>query len=254
MNISPAPVAQQKEFGGITQEQIAQTFQGYDSCFVMLDTKNGQAMRFNDKGCSEQMSPCSTFKIFSSLVGLESGVLHNENHGMQWDGTEFSIKSWNRDHTLQSAMTNSVVWYFRRLASSVGEPRMKTYIHKVRYGNEDISGGITQFWLKSSLKISPDEQVQFLKKLINDELSFSKRSMAIVRGLIRLDQTPKGTLYGKTGSWLEDGREVFGWFVGYVVQPDNTYIFATNIKAADGAWGKKARELTEKLFTKAGLL
>ena len=124
-------------------------------------------------------------KIFNALVGLETGVVQNENSSMKWDGTKYAVIDWNRDQTLQSAMTNSVVWYFQRLASAVGEKRMKGFIQKVRYGNEDISGGINKFWLESTLKISADEQVEFLKRLIDDDLPFSKRSMAIVRGLIR---------------------------------------------------------------------
>ena len=78
--------------------------------------------------------------------------------------------------------------------------------------------------------------------------------MAIVRGLMRLDQTQKGTLYGKTGSDYIDGKSVLGWFVGYLVQPEHTYVFATNIQAADGASGKQARQLTLDILTKAGLL
>jgi len=131
---------------------------------------------------------------------------------------------------------------------------MKQYINKVHYGNEDISGGITQFWLGSTLKISADEQVAFLKGLVRDELPFSKRSMAIARGLLRLVQTEKGTLYGKTGSSGDNGKYTLGWFVGYVVQPGRIDIFATNIRGRDDASGIKARELTEKILKEAGLI
>jgi beta-lactamase class D len=36
---------------------------------------------------------------------------------------------------------------------------------KISYGNQDISGGIDQFWLSSSLKISPKEQADFMEAL-----------------------------------------------------------------------------------------
>ncbi|MFP9052255.1 penicillin-binding transpeptidase domain-containing protein, partial [Enterococcus faecalis] len=48
------------------------------------------------------------------------------------------------------------------LARDIGEERMKTWLHTLSYGNEDISGGIDQFWLQSSLTISPLEQETFL--------------------------------------------------------------------------------------------
>jgi bla regulator protein BlaR1 len=244
----------QSEFGSLTQQQLADELKAFDASFVIFDSKTQQYFRFNPQQCGVRLSPCSTFKIFNSLAGLESGVLQSENQAFSWDGTRYDITAWNRDQTLQSAVTNSVVWYFQRVASGIGEDRMREFIQKVHYGNEDISGGITKFWLGNSLKISADEQVDFLKRLVNDELPFSKRSMAIVRGLIRLDQTDTGTLYGKTGSDMQSGKKILGWFVGYVVQPGRTYIFATNIKAPDGAWGPKARELTKHILTSAGLL
>ncbi|PWU03766.1 MAG: class D beta-lactamase [Candidatus Melainabacteria bacterium] len=244
----------EQEFAQLSEKHMKRIFGAYQACFLLLDTTREQYFRYNPEFCGKRMSPCSTFKIFNSLVGLETGVIENENSSMKWDGTEHSIGPWNRDHTLQSAITNSVVWYFQRLASTVGEKRMKEYISKAHFGNEDISGGITQFWLGSTLKISADEQVTFLKALVGDKLPFSKRSMAIVRGLLRLDQTQKGTLYGKTGSDGDNGKFTLGWFVGYVVQPERIYVFATNIQANDDAGGRKARELTEKILAEAGLI
>ena len=173
---------------------------------------------------------------------------------MVWNGKKSIVTNCNRDQTLQSAVTNSCWWYFQNLATAVGEERMEKFVKEAHYGNEDISGGITNFWIGSSLKISADEQVDFLEGLLKDKLPFSKRSMATVRGLIRLDQTEKGTLYGKTGSNMENGKEILGWFVGYVVQPSGIHIFATNIQAADGAWGLKAKEITKQILKKLDLL
>lgn len=196
----------------------------------------------------------STFKIFNSLAGLDSGVLKDANHPMKWDGQKCFYDSWNQDQTLATAMRDSVVWYFQRVASDVGEERMKKYIQSVNYGNEDISGGITQFWLAGTLSISADEQVDFIRKLYFDALPFSKRSMTIVKQITELKTTPQGELHGKTGSHNQEGKWVLGWFVGYVVHEGQPYVFATNIQAADGAWGKKAREITEHILQESGLL
>ncbi len=65
---------------------------------------------------------------------------------------------------MQSAMTNSVVWYFQRVAEKIEKERMQKYLHTLKYGNEDSSSGLTTFWLGNdgSLRVSPDEQVDFL--------------------------------------------------------------------------------------------
>jgi bla regulator protein BlaR1 len=238
----------------VTKAELAKTFAGYEAAFVLLDLQSGKYFRYNETQCSKRFSPCSTFKIFNALVGLETGILKDENQSMAWDGTNYAIASWNHDQTLQSAVANSVVWYFQRLASEVGPQRMQKFVDAAHYGNQDISGGIDKFWLGSSLKISAEEEVALLKRLVIDDLPFSQRSMAIVRGLLKLSTTEKGTLYGKTGSNHEQGKDVMGWFVGYVVTPFHVYIFATNIQAADGAQGKKARQLTETILAEDNLL
>jgi beta-lactamase class D len=238
----------------LPKQELENHFHGYKAAFEIYDLKMGERVRFNEEQCATRLSPCSTFKIFNSLVGLETGVLRDENYSMVWEGQPSVVANCRRDQTLQSAVTNSCVWYFQNVATAVGEERMKKFIADTPYGNGDISGGITNFWLGSSLKISADEQVDFLGKLLKDQLPFSKRSMAVVRGLIRLDQTAKGTLYGKTGSDMVDGKEVLGWFVGYVVQPSAIHIFATNIQADNGAWGPKAKEITRQILEKMDLL
>jgi bla regulator protein BlaR1 len=238
----------------LSKPELETCFKGYKAAFALYNVKTDEHFRFNEEACAARLSPMSTFKICNSLIGLETGVVNDENFAFTWDGTKSIVCECNRDQTLQSAVTNSCVWYFRNIASAVGAERMQNFLTAAKYGNHDISGGITKFWLDSSLKISADEQVDFLNKLVHDQLPFSKRSMAIVRGLIRLEQTDKGTLYGKTGSNMIDGKKALGWFVGYVVQPGGIHIFATNIQGADGAWGIKAREITRQILGKMGLL
>jgi beta-lactamase class D len=238
-----------------SEETVAPLFKPYENgCFELLDCRTGKIFRYNAEQCAKRLPPMSTFKIFNSLAGLDAGVLSDENHKMKWDGTKADIASWNQDHTLQSAVKNSVVWYFQKVASDVGEERMKKYIKSAKYGNEEISGDITQFWLGEPLSISADEQVQFIRKLYGDSLPFSKRSMKIVKKITEVKKTAKGELHGKTGTGGANGKRYLGWFVGYVVHEGKPYVFATNVQADDGAWGSKAREITEKILQTSGLL
>lgn len=235
-------------------ENLPRYFTGYDGAFVLVDLESGDTIRYNKKRCALQISPCSTFKIFNSLAGLDSGVLTGADHKMKWDGKQRSMPNWNKDQTLQSAITDSVVWYFQNVARDVGMPRMQKYVDEVGYGNRDLSGGLTTFWIDSSLKISADEQVVFLKKLYFDQLPFSTTSQDTVKTLIKLKETPNTVFSGKTGSDSQNGKRVLGWFVGYVVHNGHPYAFATNIKSKDNAWGRRARDITEKILVDAKLL
>ena len=220
-------------------------FSAYDSgCFVLYDTEKDTYLIYNLKQAEKRLSPCSSFKIYNSMIGLETGVIKDENFVIKWDGTDYELfAEWNRDHTLKSAIKYSVVWYYKELARRVGEEKMQCFLDKLNYGNRDISGGIDNFWLRSSIKISALEQIELLKKLLNYDLPFSVRTINILKDILILEKTDNFTLSGKTGSAFEDGKWLIGWFVGYIVVDNNTYVFATNIEG-EGAKGTEAKKIT----------
>ena len=107
------------------------------------------------------------------------------------------------------------MWYFRGARRASAE-RMREYIDKIGYGNKDISGGLTTFWLGSSLQISALEQVDLLNKLYSGQLPFSAANTAILQKNITLSEDGGTKLMGKTGSALRNEKWVSGWFVGCV--------------------------------------
>ncbi|MBN1314942.1 MAG: class D beta-lactamase [Anaerolineales bacterium] len=228
---------------------LFKTSPNYKWCMVLLDTSRDEVTRLNTPRCAVRFSPCSTFKIVNSLIGLETEVIAGQNHRIEWNGTRYSNESWNRDHTLASAMPNSVLWYHMALAARVGRERMREYLRRFEYGNEDITGWDDPFWLASSLAISANEQVAFLKRLNDGLLPISARSMEIVQNITILDETPERIYRGKTGS---DGKGL-GWFVGSVTSDEKTVIFAFNI-TKEGINGFNAREMAESTLMSKGIL
>lgn len=231
---------------GDTTLQLDRLFKGYDACFVVVDLRSGDRARYHPDRCAKRFSPCSTFKIPNALIGLETGVVSGPDHPFKWDGTMHRRKECNRDHTLRSALRESIVWCFQKVAVGVGAERMQKWLDDIHYGNRDISGGITQFWLGNSLEISADEQVAFLKELQRESLPISRRSQRTVKEMLVLERTSDYTLRGKTGSRADDTREhgILGWFVGSIETPSSTWVFACNISAPDQATGAKARKLS----------
>ena len=87
--------------------ELAQYFQGFTGAFVLYDRNANRYIRYNPARCAERMLPASTFKIMNSLIGLETGVIPDENYVISWDGTRYDIPAWNQDHTLATALQNS---------------------------------------------------------------------------------------------------------------------------------------------------
>lgn len=233
-----------------------------NSSFVLYNCATDKYYIHNLEYARKRYSPCSSFKILNSLIGLETGVIKNENHVIEWDGKDGRLKIWNQDHTLASAIKNSVVWYYQALAKSVGEKRMKKFVEAAQYGNMDISGGLTKFWLhgpEGTLKISALEQIEFLKKLTEEKLPFSEKNIRIVKKIIELQAGEDYSLSGKTGSGMEDGRHVCGWFVGTVKTHKTAYVFATliaaDIKTEDSpALGSVAKKITMNILKSMGII
>lgn len=196
---------------------------GYEGCFILLDETEGKFIIYNEKLCARRVSPASTFKIPNSLIGLETGVISGEDHLFKWDGKKRWLDAWNRDHTLASALKHSVVWYYQKIAREVGKKRMQAYLDSIDYGNRKIGGDVDKFWLDGSLKISPAEQVEFLQKMRNYELPFSKENVEIVKKIMLHKSTDDYVVRAKTGTSLVDTAN---WFVGFVKKRCRTYFFA----------------------------
>ena len=133
---------------------------------------------------------------------------------------------------------------------------MQHYVDLAHYGNQDISGQIDTFWLEGGLRISADEQVEFLKRLYQGDLPFSQRSMNIVKEILVLEKTESYQLSGKTGS-VQRLTPLAGWFVGYLETKGNVYFFATNFESSspDGfANGDTARKMSQNILRGLGLL
>ena len=208
-------------------------FGNLSGAFVLSSLKGDTSFRYNAAQCATRFSPASTFKIPNSLIGLETGVLHDRHTVIPWDSVTRPNTAWNRDHDLASAIRYSVVPYYQELARRVGIRRMQHWVDTLRYGNRDISGGIDRFWLGSTLTISADEQIEFLRKLVTGTLPVSKRSADIVREIL-LQDSPSGTrLRAKTGFATQHGGLAVGWYVGYVESTKGCYLFAMNIISPD---------------------
>lgn len=234
-------------------EDLSSYFQEYNGSFVLLDLNKEQYHIYNEKLSKERVSPCSTFKIVCSLIGLEAGILQDENTKMSWDGTIYPYEQWNQDQSLDSAFTYSVNWYFEKLLLKLKKEDLEKYISQLEYGNQNISGK-KDFWNESTLKISPIEQVELLRKLYLYELPFANSNVDTVKSIMKVLEQDSIVLSGKTGTGIIDNKSINGWFVGYLEKDRQVYIFATNIRGKDNADGKNAREITLSILQDKDIL
>lgn len=199
-----------------------------EGSFALYDAQKDKYTFYNQDQFKQAFSPASTFKICNSLIGLETGVIKDQNFVIPWDSIVRN-PVWDKDHDLKTAFANSTVWYYQELAKRVGGEKMKYWIDQANYGNLDTSGGIDKFWLDGGLRISPEQQIDFLKRLHDYKLPFSKRSVDIVKNIMITKNTSDYVIRGKTG-WGGHGSKDVGWYVGYVETKDNVYYFTNCVQ------------------------
>lgn len=244
-------------FGQQQSSELEKFFLNHTGAFVLYDTNNDSFVRYNIKRCSERFVPASTFKIPNSIIGLETDVIANENFVIKWDQKVREIKSWNMDHDLASAIKYSVVPYYQELARRVGRERMQNFLDKFDYGTKTIGDRVDTFWLDNSLKISADEQIDFLKEFYNENLNASKRSIRIVKNIMSAEHYINSEMKFKTGAGQKEDGIWIGWLVGYVEQYkpstneiSSVFLFAFNIDAGTFAEVSKLRNEQSRLILK----
>ena len=224
-------------------------FNQYEGSFVLYDSERNSWNVYNMEHAITRVSPNSTYKIYSALFGLEEGIITPEDSLIAWNKEIYPYEAWNADQNLHSAMDSSVNWYFQTIDKRIGVATIYNYIKKLGYGNENVSGKLSSYWMESSLKISPIEQVELLTRIYNNSPDFSPENINTVKDSICLSSSENGTFYGKTGTGRVDGQDVNGWFIGCVETADNTYFFATNIRADGNAAGSNATEITMSILS-----
>jgi len=203
---------------------------GVTGCFVFHDVARKHTSFWNPRRCHDGFLPASTFKIWNTLIGIETGAVDGPDHRFAWDGVERTFASWNRDHTLRSAFQTSAVWYYQEVARRIGAARMADYLNRIHYGTADIGQGIDTFWLEGPLRITPRQQVELLNDLLTGKLPFGAPAVATLTDLSRLDGGDDWQLHGKTG-WYQTPDLNVGWLVGWVERQGKRYVYALNVEA-----------------------
>ncbi len=230
---------------------------GVEGSFILYDLKNDIYQIYNSTRCEQGFLPGSTFEIVDALIGLETGAISDENMIIPWDSISRTEESWNKGHSLTSAIPYSVTPYFQEVARRVGPDRMKEYIDDSDFGNMEITKEtIDRFWLWGNSRITPWDQMNFILHFYTNKLPFSQANIDLVKKLIVLKQTDKWIFRGKTGMTVQDGKNL-GWLVGYLEENGNVWLYVCNVESGtenQERFKESRRGITEKIFKSMGLM
>lgn len=241
----------------IENVDYSEFFDGIIGCAVFYDVNKNQYNIYNDELANEKKSPCSTFKIISTIMGLDTGVVSSVNDKMGYDGTLYSNDEWNGNLNLDQAFKKSCVWYYKKLISQMDEEYVQDMIDKLDYGNRDITvwddNGHNDFWLESTLKISPKEQVDILYNIFENKTDINDNYIKITKKLMETENSENIKIYGKTGMGTNtESKNTDAWFVGIAEPDDNKIYFAVKLddKKSNYVSSKKSKEIAIDIINK----
>lgn len=225
---------------------------GIDGTLWIESTKTGQRFIHNAPRSKLAFAAASTFKVLNTLIALEEGVIAADA-SIRWDGTRHELTDWNRDQTLESAFKVSCVWCYQEFARRIGANKYPTYIRQAHYGqlHEPFDG--TQFWLDGSLTVTAEQQVAFLKQVVERRLPYKASSYETLKSIMLVEATPRYRLYAKTG-WAARRMPGIGWYVGYAKVAGDTWLFALNLDTRSAADLPLRKQITLDALRAKGIL
>ena len=223
-------------------------FNGLNGTAVIYDAASQKYTIYNRDIAVARSSPCSTFKIISSLIALENGIIEPENSTRKWSGEIFWNEDWNRDIDFYEAFRTSCVWYYRQVVDDIGKDLMQKELNRLQYGNCDISDwegqlntnnsnrALNGFWIESSLMISPKEQVEVMERIFGKDSDYSEETQNELKQVMLMPEID-GTdisIYGKTGMGKSNGIVVDAWFTGFAESKTGDIYFCVRLGRTDG--------------------
>lgn len=239
-------------------------FGGLNGAAVVYDASNRRYTIYNADLAMTRRSPCSTFKIISSLIALENGIIEPEDSTREWSGEVFWNEDWNRDIDFREAFRTSCVWYYRQVIDDIGKDTMQRELDRLQYGNCDISDwegrqntnnnncALTGFWIESSLLISPKEQAEVMERIFGENSAYSEETLRELKEVMFISGRERTDLsiYGKTGMGKAEGIVVDAWYTGFAESAGESLYFCVYLGRTDGmdVSSSRAREIAVQIM------
>ena len=229
------------------------------ACLVIAEAATGAVVHSEGDGCDDGIGPASSFKFPLAVMGFDAGVLTSPDEpAWPYRSRYEAVRAIDRETTSPRRwLKESVLWFSHVLVADLGAERFARYVRDFGYGNADVSGdpgagnGMTHAWLNTSLQITPNEQLGFVRRFLTGQLPVSRA--ALVQTVAAMPHFAAGEwdMQGKTGTGYvkeangKRGKRQFGWFVGWASRADTVLAFAylqKNSKPGGNALGLRTRD------------
>ena len=221
-----------------------------DGCFTMLDNATGEITVYNMGLDTMRFLPAETFDVLNGMVALHTGVLTDEKMNLSISNLDSNNVSKNVNIT-ESFKSNSIP-FFQQVAKNIGYDTLQSWVDSVSYGNKKLGEQVDQTWINNSTKISPDEQLGFMKRLYFEQLPFRKSVQLSMKELMVVNDNTDYKLSYKTGSGKNEKNENIGWMIGWIEENRHVYFFVTLLQSPKEEVNKNSIDITNSILSHYG--
>lgn len=218
-------------------------FRENNGTFVLFNLNKDSYQIYNIYRAKTEYSVHSTSKIFWTIIGLEEGLV-NDNETISWDSikyprTEYWPKEFSYDQTVETALRYSVNWYYFELLKKMTPEMVEKYLIKLDYKSGFHVEKVHYFGLTYNIEKSALDQIDFLKRLYLNEFNLSDKTTRIIKSGLNVKETDSYKLYVRTGMGPIKNDTGIAWYTGFIERDDNTFFFAANVENDDELVCKK---------------
>jgi len=221
-----------------------------EGCFTMLDNATGEITVYNMGLDTMRFLPAETFDVLNGMIALHTGVLTDEKMNLSIMNLDSNNVSKNVNIT--EAFKSNSLPFFQQVAKNIGYDTLQSWVDSVSYGNKKLDEQVDQSWLNNSTKISPDEQLGFMKHLYFEQLPFRKSVQLSMKELMVVNDNTDYKLSYKTGSGKNEKNENIGWMIGWIEENRHVYFFVTLLKSNKEEVKKNSVDITNSILSHYG--
>ena len=221
-----------------------------EGCFTMLDNATGEITVYNMGFDTMRFLPAETFDVLNGMIALHTGVLTDEKMNLNILNLDSNSASKNLNIT-DAFKTNSLP-FFQQVAKNIGYDTLQSWVDSVSYGNKKLGEQVDQSWINNTTKISPDEQLGFMKRLYFEQLPFRKSVQTSMKELMVVNDNTDYKLSYKTGSGKNEKNENIGWTIGWIEENRHVYFFVTLLKSNKEDVKKNSVDITNSILSHYG--
>ncbi len=204
-------------------------------CFALMENGTAQFI-ISDLSMYKDSSfaPLQTIFAVPSLIALDRGYI---------------------SHNASTWVATDSVGYYQGLIEKIGRADLLKTMDSLHYGKGIVSNDLNNFWKDQSLRITPDEQLGFIKKLYFNQLPFQRRSQDVYKKMILKENNASYQLSYITGS--DTTGTSTNWIVGYIEENKHPYFFVMHTSSNKGASlndNAKSIEVLKSILLEQGFL